>query len=161
MGEGWCRHKYYLNGCLQAHKMGEIYVFPSKTFNFELFQEIHASTGLLMWVNLLVHKHYVQQDTRSNYFWFAGLCCPEEDVQSAIMFILVYLFESNWEDHLSPRQLTQLCEDLICVLNTAKTQILMMNSLGKYQCFILLIHVMQMLHLHDYGGGGRDKCFSI
>lgn len=70
----------------------------------------------------------------------AGLCCPEEDVQSAIMFILVYLFESNWEDHLSPRQLTQLCEDLICVLNTAKTQILMMNSLGKYQNITPLIH---------------------
>ena len=65
--------------------MGEIYVFPSKTFNFELFQEIHASTGLLMWVNLLVHKHYVQQDTRSNYFWFDILHTLEFNRKKIIM----------------------------------------------------------------------------
>ena len=74
-----------------------------------------------------------------------GMCCPEEDVQSAIMFIMVYIFEGHWEDHLSPRQLSQLCEDLVCVLNSAKTQILMMNSLGKYQSITHSVHVVQLL----------------
>ncbi|VDI64487.1 Hypothetical predicted protein [Mytilus galloprovincialis] len=71
-------------------------------------------------------QHYEQLITKL----CTGLCCPEEDVQSAILFIMVYIFEGRWEDFLSPRQLTQLCEDLVCMLNSAKTQILMMNSLG-------------------------------
>lgn len=76
-----------------------------------------------------------------------GLCCPEEDVQSAILFIMVYIFEGRWEDFLSPRQLTQLCEDLVCMLNSAKTQILMMNSLGKYQSLTYHICIgVQVLH---------------
>lgn len=71
-----------------------------------------------------------------------SLSFPDEDVQSAAMFILVYIFEGCWEDHLSPRQREQLCEDLVCVLNSAKTQILMMNSLGNYQNFALSLHVL-------------------
>lgn len=85
------------------------------TFNMELIDNLYIAFS----------EHLL-----SKFCW--SLSFPDEDVQSAAMFILVYIFEGRWEDHMSPRQQEQLCEDLICVLNSAKTQILMMNSLGNY-----------------------------
>ncbi|OWF43609.1 meiosis inhibitor protein 1-like isoform X2 [Mizuhopecten yessoensis] len=58
------------------------------------------------------------------------LTFPDEDLRAAIVYIFVYLLVGDWPTRLSSLIHRQIVQEVVCLLNTAKAQGLLLNCLG-------------------------------
>ncbi|KAK3090732.1 hypothetical protein FSP39_014144, partial [Pinctada imbricata] len=84
--------------------------------------------------------------------------CPDEEVQSSIAFIMVYVLIGPWEATLSPALLQNLGKDLISVLNSAKSQGLILNALAVLK---KLVESDDMVHYLIKMDVGKDSVMSV
>ncbi|XP_033742354.1 meiosis inhibitor protein 1-like [Pecten maximus] len=60
----------------------------------------------------------------------SSLTYPDEDIGASIVYIFVYLLVGDWPTRLSSCIHRQIIQEVVCLLNTAKTQGLLLNCLG-------------------------------
>ncbi|XP_060080441.1 meiosis inhibitor protein 1-like [Ylistrum balloti] len=58
------------------------------------------------------------------------LTIPDEEIRASIVYIFVYLLVGDWPTRLSSHIHRQIIQEVVCLLNTAKTQGLLLNCLG-------------------------------
>lgn len=61
-----------------------------------------------------------------------GLSCVDEEVQSNIVFVFVYVLVGPWEAIIPVNVQHSLAQEVVCLLHTAKAPYLLRNLMGTY-----------------------------